>query len=362
MTAIEGVDLADKRALHEVMSAELKKVAPGTLLREALDMIISSRMGALIVVGDVSALEPLCSGGFKIDTAFTSQRLFELSKMDGALVLDAECSRILKANVHLVPDASLPTAETGMRHRTAERVSRQTSSLAIAISERRNVVNLYLRGRRITLDEIEVLLAKANQAIQTLQNYRHRLDEMLERLTLLEFEDLATLGDVAEVVGRFETVRRVAREVSRFTVQLGTEGRLVRLQMDELTAGVTDQFTLVLRDYAHDPSLRDVARVRDRLSELPSDRILESDSIAHEMGLASLEHAEQHLRPRGYRAMAQVPMVPASVVGRIVEQFGTLIAIATATVEELDSVDGVGGRRARAISSGLSRIKAHVSV
>jgi diadenylate cyclase len=344
------------------MSAELKKVAPGTLLREALDMIISSRMGALIVIGDVAALEPLCSGGFTIETAFTAQRLFELSKMDGALVLDAECNRILKANVHLMPDAALPTAETGMRHRTADRVSRQTTALAIAVSQRRNVVNLYLRGRRITLDEIEVLLAKANQAIQTLQNYRHRLDEMLERLTLLEFEDLVTFGDVAEVIGRFETVRRVAREVSRFTVQLGTEGRLVRLQMDGLTAGITEQFTLVLRDYAHDPSLRDVARVRDRLAELPPERILESDAIAHELGLASLELAEQHLRPRGYRALAQVPMVPASVVGRIVERFGTLIAIATASAEELDDVDGVGGRRARAISSGLARIKAHVSV
>ncbi|PKL94113.1 MAG: DNA integrity scanning protein DisA, partial [Gemmatimonadetes bacterium HGW-Gemmatimonadetes-1] len=165
---------------------------------EGLDMMISSRMGALIVVGHMFELEPLCSGGFAIGTAFTPQRLFELSKMDGAIVLDAECERILKANVHLVPDAALPTSETGMRHRTAERLSRQTNSLAIAISHRRNVVNLYLRGTRVTLDEIEVLLAKANQAIQTLQNYRQRLDEMLERLTLLEFEDLATLGDVAE--------------------------------------------------------------------------------------------------------------------------------------------------------------------
>jgi diadenylate cyclase len=354
--------VADQRAMHEVMRAELTKVAPGTPLREGLDMMISSRMGALIVVGHMFELEPLCSGGFSIGTAFSPQRLFELSKMDGAIVLDAECERILKANVHLVPDAALPTSETGMRHRTAERLSRQTNSLAIAISHRRNVVNLYLRGTRVTLDEIEVLLAKANQAIQTLQNYRQRLDEMLERLTLLEFEDLATLGDVAEVIGRFETVRRVAREVQRYTIQLGTEGRLVKMQHDELTAGVTEQFTLVLRDYSASSALRKVSSVKDRLADLPSERILESDAIAHELGLAPSEHAEQHMRPRGYRAMAQIPMVPGSVVNRIVERFGTLSAIAHATVEELDAVDGVGGRRANAISNGLARVKAHVSV
>jgi diadenylate cyclase len=304
----------------------------------------------------------MCSGGFTIDTAFTAQRLFELSKMDGAIILDSSCERILKANVHLVPDATLPTAETGMRHRTAERVSRQTDALAIAISHRRNVVNLYLRGRRITLDEIDMLLAKANQAIQTLQNYRQRLDEMLESLTRLEFDDLVTLADVAEVVGRFETVRRVARVVERYTLQLGTEGRLVRMQLDELTAGVTEQFTLVLRDYSASPSLRKVAAVRNRLEELPAERILEADAVAHELGLAAAEHSEEHLRPRGYRAMAQVPMVPASVVGRIVERFGTLPEIARATVEELDSVDGVGRRRAQAISTGLARAKAHVTL
>lgn len=354
--------MADKRTLHETMGAELRKVAPGTRLREGLDMIISARTGALIVIGDPVAVDPIMSGGFLIDMPFTPQRLFELAKMDGAITLDAECDRIIRANVHLVPDSSLPTTETGIRHRTAERVSRQTSALTIAISQRRNVVNLYLMGRRLTLDDIEVLLAKASQALQTLQNYRQRLDEMLERLTLLEFEDLVTLGDIAEVIGRFEIMRRVSREVARYTTELGTEGRLVRMQSDELSSGVAEQFTLVLRDYAADPASRKVAAVRERLSDLPPDRLLEPDAIAFELGLGSSEHAEQHLRPRGYRALAQVPMLPSSVVGRIVERFGTLPQLVRATVADLDAVDGVGERRARAISNGLARVKAHVSV
>jgi len=354
--------LAEKRILEETMGSELKRVAPGTRLRESLDMLISARFGALIVIGDPGALEPLCNGGFTIDTAFTPQRLFELSKMDGAIILDADGDRILKANVHLVPDPGLPTSETGMRHRTAERISRQTHALAIAISQRRNVVNLYLNGRRVTLDDIDVLLAKANQAIQTLQNYRQRLDEMLERLTLLEFEDLVTLGDVSEVLGRLEMVRRVSHTVQRYTLQLGTEGRLVRMQSDELTAGVAEQFTLALRDYAADPSVRRVAAIKERLADLPSDRLLESESIAHELGLATSEQAEKHLRPRGYRALAQVPMLPGSVTARIIERFGTLVAISRATVAELDTVDGVGERRAKAIADGLARVRAHVAV
>lgn len=351
-----------KRTLHEIMAAELRKVAPGTRLRESLDMLLAARSGALIVAGDTSQVDALCNGGFTLEVPFTPQRLFELAKMDGAIVIDGECERILKANVHLVPDSGLPSSETGMRHRTAERVSRQTDALVIAISQRRSVVNLYLQGRRVTLDDVVVLLAKANQAIQALQNYRQRLDEMLERLTLLEFQDLVTLGDVAEVLGRFEMMRRVQREVALYTMQLGTEGRLVRMQSDELAAGVSEQYALVVRDYADDPAPRHVATVRERLADLPHDRLLEPESIAHELGLTISEHAEQHLRARGYRALAQIPMLPGSVVGRIVDRFSNLSEIAAATVADLDSVDGVGDRRAKAIHMGLARLRAHVSV
>lgn len=354
--------MPDSRTIQEVMRTELKKVAPGTPLRDALDMIISARMGALVIVGDLAHVGPICNGGFAVDTPFTPQSLFELCKMDGAILLDDACQRILRANAHLVPDPSLPTSETGMRHRTAERLSHQTSALAIAISGRRNTVNLYLMGRRVQLEELEVLLAKANQAIQTLQNYRHRLDELLERLTLLEFEDLVTLGDVAEVVARFEMLLRVAREVGRYIVELGTEGRLVRMQSDELTSGVVEQYVYVLRDYADAPSAKRAAAIRERLGNLPADKLLEPGTVAAELGLTAAEQAEQHLRSRGHRALAQIPTLPATVMSRIVARFGTLPAIVRATTEDLDGVDGVGERRAKAIVSGLSRVKAHVSV
>lgn len=344
------------------MRAELEKVAPGTPLREGLDYIIAAHTGALIVIGDRDAVEPLCNGGFTIETDFSAQRLFELAKMDGAIILDEDCHQILRANVHLVPDATLPTTETGMRHRTAERVSRQTRALVISISQRREVVSLYLNGTRVILDQIEVLLAKANQALQTLQRYRNRLDQTLGRLTELEFEDLVTLGDVTDIIGRFELVQRTAREVARYIAELGTEGRLVRMQSEELTATVDEEYLLVLRDYARDGGSRKISAVRTQIAKLGTEQLLEPTVIANILGLAGAEpqSAEDHVRPRGLRVLRRIPMLPASVIARIVERYCTLQGVLAATVKDLDEVDGIGERRAIAIADGLTRIKEHV--
>jgi diadenylate cyclase len=347
---------------RELLRDELRKVAPGTRLREGLDMILAAQTGALVVIGDETAVASLCNGGFSIDTPFTPQRLFELAKMDGAVILDHDAERIIRANAHLVPDATLTTSETGMRHRTAERVSRQTRALVISVSQRREVVSLYLRGKRLTLEETVVLLAKANQALQTLQNYRTRLGEVMDRLTHLEFDDLVTLGDIAQAIGRFEMVRRVGVEVERYIVQLGTEGRLVRMQADELTANLDEQYLLLVRDYAADAGPRTASATLLRLGELPLDRLLEADAVAHELGLVAGDRAEQHLRARGHRVLAQIPSLPSTVVVRIVERFSSLPAMAKASVAELDEVDGVGLRRAKAIANGLARIKAHASL
>lgn len=350
------------RATESVLRTELRKVAPGTALREGIDMILAARTGALIAIGDEESVAGLCNGGFTIDTPYTPQRLYELAKMDGAIILDADGDRILKANAHLVPDSSLPTAETGMRHRAAERVSLQTKAIVIAISQRRATVSLYLMGNRFTLEDTEKVLAKANQALQTLQRYRTALDDALERLTILEFDDVVTIGDVAEAIGRFEAVRRVGREVERYIGQLGTEGRLVRMQAEELRAGVDDAYLLLLRDYSADPSARAVANLTSDLGELALDKLMESDVIATQLGLTANQQADEHLRARGYRVLAQIPMIPSGVVSRIVDRYATLPEILRATTDDLDDVDGVGTRRANAIMSGLSRVRSHLSV
>ena len=337
----------------------LQRVAPGTPIREGLDHIISANNGALIVIGDEPAVGRVCNGGFTIDIPYTPQRLFELSKMDGAIILDGAARTILRANAHLVPDPTLVTSETGMRHRTAERVSRQTEALVVSISKRRMVVTLYLGGEKLILEDIEVLLAKANQALQTLAGYRLRLDEVTEHLSTLEFDDLVTVGDVVQVVQRTEMLLRISRLLERYVVQLGTEGALVRIQADELLGSVNADFTTLLRDYVPDGDKpRKPSAVRGQLEELTPDQLLDGIAVAEVLGLAGGPDAlDGHIRPRGYRLLARIPMLPGQVVSRLVDRFGSITGVLEASDEALDGVDGVGARRAKAIKDGLKRLR-----
>jgi diadenylate cyclase len=336
----------------------LRRVAPGTELREALDNVVSAHGGALLVIGDTAAVEKLCDGGFSVAVPFTPQRLFELTKMDGAILLDEECSTILRANVHLVPDPSLPTTETGMRHRTAERVSLQTSALVLSVSRRRNIVSIFRGGVKTTLQDVTVVLAKANQALQTLQRYRAGLDELLARLTLLEFEDAVTVGDVVTAVRKSELVQRVSSEVARYVDELGTEGRLVAMQAEEVAANVTDDHILLVRDYVATPGTREAAVARAAMAALTQDELTDDATVAGCLGLAtSVDGLERSARSRGYRVLRRVPSLPASVVNRLVERFTALAAIARASEQQLDEVDGVGARRAHLIAEGLRRLR-----
>ena len=343
---------------EETMLAALQSVAPGTPLRQSLNYIIAARTGALIVIGDVDGVDALSNGGFEIGAEFTAQRLFELAKMDGAILLDEGATRIRRANAHLMPDPELPTSETGMRHRTAERISRQTDALVISVSQRREVVSLYIKGTRLILEDIDVLLAKANQALQTLQRYRVRFDEVSARLTALEFEDLVTLAEAIAVIQRAEMLRRVAREVHRHVTELGTEGRLVQMQADEFTAGFDDDYLMLVRDYLPDGASRKAAAVLGRLASLTSEQLLGGAAIGVALGYAARsDWDEQRVVSRGYRLLRRIPQLPGAVINRVVDRFGTLAALKDATETDLDEVDGVGARRARAITDGLRRMR-----
>lgn len=339
------------------MLAALQSVAPGTALRAALESVIAGRTGALIVIGDERGVDALSNGGFEIGAPFTPQRLFELAKMDGAILLDGGATKIRRANVHLMPNPSLPTSETGMRHRTAERVSRQTDALVISVSKRRETVSLYRKGTRLSLEDIEVVLAKANQALQTLERYRSRLDEVSNHLTALEFEDLVRFGNVAVVIQRFEMLRRVSRELNRYIIELGIEGRLVRMQADELTTGIEDDYQMLVRDYAQDASPRKIPTVLARIGALTPEQLLDSAYLAAALGYTAKEMDEQQVRPKGYRLLHRIPLLPNTVITRLIDRFGTLAALLAATDQQLDDVEGVGARRARSVSDGLRRMR-----
>ena len=335
----------------------LATVAPGRPLREGLDRILQAGMGGLVVVGDGPEVLNICSGGFLLDAAFSPQRLSELAKMDGAIILAPDASRIARANVHLVPNPNVPTSETGTRHRTAERVARSIAVPVVSVSEDQQVIAVYVGDQKHPLEPIPRLLNRANQALQTLERYRDRLDAVAGSLSALEIEDLVTVRDVLAVLQRTEMVRRIAEEVDGYIVELGVDGRLVRLQLEELMAGVEDDRRLVIRDYFHEAGDWHLGEALAALAELGTEDLLDLRSVAASLRLpgASLD-LEANVAARGYRLLAKVPRLPEAVIESIVERFGTLQKIMRASLADLDEVKDVGETRARAIKEGLSRL------
>ncbi|MCC5950431.1 MAG: DNA integrity scanning diadenylate cyclase DisA [Nitriliruptoraceae bacterium] len=338
------LDLRDVRAM----------LAPGTPLREGIERIIRAGRGALIVIGWSAEVEPLVSGGFVIDIGATSQRVAELAKMDGALVLDSEASRILRANVHLVPDPGIPTSETGTRHRSAERTARQSGMPIIAVSESMGMVNLYYGDEKHVIEEVSALLFRANQALSTLERYRARLDEVSSTLSAREVEGTVTVRDAVLTLQRAEMLRRIAREVADHVSELGTEGRLIELQLDELVANVADERELVVRDYLADRR-RKLSKVLADVAKLTTDQLLDPQHVASLLAYDEGE-LDRSAVPRGYRLLSRIPRLPAQVIDRLVESFGNLPAVMEASIDDLDDVDGVGESRARHIQEGLRRL------
>src|SRR5262245_63387240 len=303
-------------------------------------------------------VESICTGGFTLDIEFSAPRLRELCKMDGAVVLSSDGTRIVRAAVHLMPDPSIPSEESGTRHRTAERVAKQTGFPVISVSQSMRIIGLYINGQRHVLDDSAAILSRANQALQTLERYKLRLDEVSGTLSALEIEDLVTVRDAVAVVQRLEMVRRIADEIAGYVVELGTDGRLLALQLDELMAGVDADRSLVIRDYL--PSARrqrTLEEVEADLDRLYANELIDIGAVEMAMGYPSTVDAlDAAVSPRGFRLLAKVPRLPPSVVDRLVEHFSGLQPLLSATVEDLQAVEGVGDARARGVREGLSRL------
>jgi diadenylate cyclase len=336
----------------------LEMVAPGTALREGLDNILHAHTGGLLVIGDHDELSFLFSGGIKLDVDYTPALLYQVAKMDGGIVLNANATKIAMANVQLTPDPTVLTLETGTRHRTAERVSKQTDAVVIAISQRREVVSLYVDGAKYILEDIPVVLAKANQALATLDKYRTRLDQVSTRLTALEFEGGATLHDVLTVLQRSELVTRMAVEIERYIVELGTEGRLIEMQLEEVMVGVAADKAALIHDYLASDSDETFAAGLDQLGRMPHQDLLDFGRLAELMGYdRKLNTLDYPVSPRGFRILGRVPRLPKLVVAQIVREFGGLDELLAATDAELETVEGVGEIRAKDIREGLRRLQ-----
>jgi diadenylate cyclase len=312
----------------DVLHEALATVAPGTPLRDGIERIVHAKMGALLVLGDGPDVLAICSGGFLLDAPFSPQRLSELAKMDGAIILGSRGQRLARANVHLVPDPSVPTSETGTRHRTAERVARSIPVPVVSVSEEMGVITVYAGGMKHQLQDISRLLDRANQALQTLERYKVRLDDTLANLTALELEDLATIRDVASVVQRGEMVRRISAEIETMIIELGVDARLLRLQVDEIYGEIDHELELVLADYP---------------------------MIANNWAGHGLD-GESPASPRGLRMLTRVPRITPQLANAIVNYFGDLARVQRATAADIAQVDGMDSSLAAAVKETLDRV------
>lgn len=353
----------------------LALVVPGHPLREGLERILLAKRGALIVVGDGPDVLPICTGGFLLDAEFSPQRVSELAKLDGAIVVSADASRIARANVHLMPDPSIPTTETGTRHRTAERVARSIDVPVISVSAAMGVVTVYRNDMKHVLQPASHVHERVSHALQTLQRFRQRFDQATTALSALEVEDTVTVRDVAVVLQPSELLLRISRDIEGDLIQLGEEGGVLRLQLDELTDGVESVQKLVVRDYfcarvgdSEEASKRgqgsgheaadqiDAEGALRALARLTTDELADGRRIGSVLGLAGYSgQLDAAVEPRGYRLLYKVPRFPDALVERIVDHFAGLQMIMRASVGDLEDVEGVGSGRARSLKEGLAR-------
>ena len=336
----------------------LKIIAPGTAIREGLENILKAKTGGLIVVGDGEEVMKIADGGFYLDVEYSPARLYELAKMDGAIVLSEDSKRILLANTQLIPNYNIPTTETGTRHRTAERTAKQTGELVVSISQRRNIITVFKGDFRYTIEDSSKIVTKANQALQTLENYKRVFDTKLKVLNEYEFNDIVTLDNVITCIQRAEMVNRVAEQVKRSIYELGADGVLVKMQLEELVEDLPQEELLIIKDYIA-PTRRLVAeKILQNIQAYSQTEFVQVELIAKMLGYDQFDNYEEvAVYPRGYRILNKIPRMPNSIVTNLVKTFKSFQHILLADVDKLDEVDGIGEVRARTIKQSLRRMQ-----
>lgn len=334
----------------------LKMISPGTPLRAGLENVLKAKTGALIVIASEQDVKDVVDGGFNINADYSPSFLYELAKMDGAIVLNDDARKILYANAQLIPDYTISTTETGTRHRTAERVAKQTGSIVISISQRRHIITVYQGNRKYILDDVSKVFTKANQALQTLEKYKSVLDEAMINLNALEFKDLVTLYDVALVVQKIEMVMRVTNIIEKYIIELGVEGTLVRMQLDELMGTAKSDQNLIFKDYSKDDI--DFGQFKKKIKSLTSEELLELVNMAKILGYTGFsENMDASIRPKGYRILNKIHRLPSNIISNLINYFDDFQEILSSTIEELDDVEGIGEIRAKHIKNSLIKMQ-----
>jgi len=346
-----------KKTSEEAFREALLMVAPGTRIREAISAIIQSGTGALMCFGEPKRLSDFSEGGVKLDAEVTPQMLYELSKMDGAILLNSDGSRLFYANRFLKPAPKTPSVETGTRHRVAQRLADQAKCVVIAVSQRRASVTLYAHDKRHVLDSIPTLVNKAMQAIQTLEKYLNVLRQAMQDLTTREFQDVVTIFDVCRAIQRTEMVVRISHEIEPYVLELGSEGRLIDLQLQELLLPVAEA-SLVAKDYYRDKAGISAEIAAEKVRALAQQELLNLGNISQALGYnANLRSIDTYLTPRGYRVLTSTHRLPRQIIENLVQRFGSLQQIIRAPKDELVAVEGVGEVLAERVRVSLNLLR-----
>ena len=343
---------------EELITEVLKMIAPGTPIRDGLENILKAKTGALIVIGETKDVLELVDGGFELEIDYTSSRLYELAKMDGAIVLSDDFKKILYANAQLIPDSSVATTETGTRHRTAERMAKQTNSLVISISQRRSIITIFKGNQRYVLEDTSKVISKANQALQTVEKYKKVFDDKLGLLNEYEFNDIVTLENVINSIQHAEMVMKVVEEVQKAIYELGIEGRLLEMQLEELVGDLEKEELYIIKDYIAPGKKRTAERVLEEIRELDRDDLLIAEKIAKSFGYGAFDNYDEvGVYTRGYRVLNKIPRMPSNIVENLIKSFKSFQHILAADLQQLDDVDGIGEIRARTIRQSLKRMQ-----
>ena len=338
----------------------LRLIAPGTPIRDGLENILRARTGALLLITDKQdVLKEVVDGGFTINEDYTSSKLYELAKMDGAIVLSGDLKKILYANAQLIPSHEITTLETGTRHRTAERTAKQTGELVISISQRRSIITVFKGNDRYILEDTNAVLNKANQAIQTLEKYKKVFDNKLSLLNEYEFNDIVTLQNVIGAIQRAEMVMKIVEEIQRQISELGSDGRLVKMQLEELIGGLEKEELLIIKDYmASAKKKKTPEKILEELSEISYEEVMRETTVSKLLGYEIFDNYDEvGVYTRGYRILNKVPRMPANIVENLILSFKSFQHILDADIESLDEVDGIGEVRARTIKQALKRMQ-----
>lgn len=336
----------------------LKQIAPGTQIRSGLENILNAKTGALIAVADTEQVLDLVDDGFKLDVDFSPAKLYELAKMDGAIILSPDFKKILYANTQLIPSPEIFTSETGTRHRTAERTAKQTGALVISISQRRGIITLFKGNQRYVLKNLSDIISKANQALQIAEKYKKVFDNKINMLNEYEFNDIVTLENVITSIQRAEMVMKISEEVSKAIDELGEEGRLLEMQLDETVGDLEKEELLIIKDYIAPGKKIQPEKVIEELKNSVYENLLKPDKIADLLGYGDFDNYDEvGVYTRGYRILSKIPRMPSSIVENLVKSFKSFQHILVADIPQLDDVDGIGEVRARTIKQSLKRMQ-----